>query len=70
MKAVIRGVCPSQNLVEAFDMRDGTPFDWNNPDHRTKALDPLERDPRLAQTVLMNGQLFKGRKEWKVLPEA
>ena len=56
------GVCPSQNLVEAFDMRDGTPFDWNNPDHRTKALDPLERDPRLAQTVLMNGQLFKGRR--------
>lgn len=55
------GVCPSQNLVEAFDMRDGTPFDWNNPEHRMKALDPSARDPRLAQTVLMNGQLFKGK---------
>ena len=38
------GVCPSHNLVEAFDMRDGTPFDWNNPEHRNKALEPSERD--------------------------
>ena len=55
------GVCPSHNLVEAFDMRDGTPFDWNNPEHRNKALEPSERDPRLAQTVLMNGQTFKDK---------
>ena len=39
------GVCPSHNLVEAFDMRDGTPFDWNNPEHRNKALEPSESDP-------------------------
>lgn len=55
------GVCPSLNLVEAFDMRDGTPFDWNNPEHKAKVLDPAERDPRLEQTVLMNGQMFKGK---------
>ena len=54
------GVCPSHNLVEAFDMIDGTPFDWNNPQHRSVALDPSQRDPRLAETVLINGQMFKG----------
>lgn len=55
------GVCPSQNLVESFDMIDGTPFDWNNPQHRAVALDPSQRDPRLAETVLINGQTFKGK---------
>lgn len=55
------GVCPSENLVETFDMKDGTPFDWNNPVHRANLLNPSERDPRLVKTVLMNGQLFKGK---------
>ena len=55
-------ISPTETLVSAYQMADGKEFDWNNPDHRTKALDPLERDPRLAQTVLMNGQLFKGRR--------
>ena len=61
MKAVTRECALPHNLVEAFDMRDGTPFDWNNPEHRNKALEPSERDPRLAQTVLMNGQTFKDK---------
>ena len=24
---------PTQNLVDEYEMADGTPFDWNNPDH-------------------------------------
>ena len=27
------GNTPTQNLVDAFEMADGTPFDWNNPEH-------------------------------------
>lgn len=54
------GVCPSQNLAEAFDLRDGTPFDWNNEQHRALALLPAQRDPRFGKTLLVNGQLFKG----------
>ncbi len=53
------GLCPTMNLVEAFDLADGTPFDWNNAEHRAIALDPSKRDPRLAKTVLMNGMPFK-----------
>jgi len=53
------GVCPSQNLVESFEMIDGTPFDWSNRDHLRKMMNPLERDPRFAKTVLYNGSRFK-----------
>lgn len=54
------GCCPSQNLAEAFDLLDGTPFDWNNADHRAVALDPSKRDPRFGKTLYVNGALFKG----------
>ena len=55
------GSCPSQNLAEAFDFLDGTPFDWNNPAHRAAALDPSMRDPRFGKTLYVNGTLFKGK---------
>ncbi len=54
------GACPSQNLAEAFDMKDGTPFDWNNAEHRALALDASARDPRFARTLYVNGDKFKG----------
>ena len=51
------GITPSQNLVDAYEMADGSKFDWNNPAH---AADPYaNRDPRLAMTVFMNGDTFK-----------
>lgn len=51
------GTCPSQNLVDAFAMADGSAFDWNNP---AQAADPYaNRDPRLAQTVLYNGSVWQ-----------
>lgn len=46
------GMCPTQNLVDAFGMANGTEFDWSNPAH---AKDPyLKRDPRLAQFIVVN----------------
>ena len=54
------GTNPSQNLVDDYEMLDGTPFDWNDP---AKAAQPFEnRDARLGATILMNMALFKGKK--------
>ena len=45
--------CPTENLVSAYEMTDGSPFDWNNP---AMAASPYtDRDPRLAMTVVYNG---------------
>lgn len=52
------GNCPSQDLVDAFEMTNGTAFDWNNPSH--KANPYANRDPRLAKTVFYNGATFVG----------
>jgi len=53
------GATPTQNLVDDYEMKDGTVFDWNNPVH---AADPYSnRDPRLAYSILTNNVQFKGR---------
>lgn len=56
------GNTPSQNLVDDFDMADGSTFDWNNPDHVKNiyfnAAGQETRDPRLYRTVLCNGMTF------------
>lgn len=53
------GNTPTQNLVDAYEMNTGTPFDWNTPSHVTNiyydsAGNPT-RDPRLYLNVLANG---------------
>lgn len=54
------GTNPSQNLIDDYEMLDGTAFDWSDP---VKAAHPFEnRDERLLATVLMNGILFKGKR--------
>ena len=53
------GTAPSQNLVDAYEMRNGDKFDWDNDEHRTNPF--LNRDPRLANTVLLNNTMFQGR---------
>ena len=54
------GTNPSQNLVDDYEMLDGTPFDWNDP---AKAAQPFaNRDARLGATILMNMAPFKGKK--------
>jgi starch-binding outer membrane protein, SusD/RagB family len=54
------GTTPSQNLVDAYEMKDGTKFSWTNATHAAKPY--ANRDPRLGESILMNDTLFKGRK--------
>ena len=50
---------PSQNLVDAYEMADGTLFDWNNSAH---AADPYaNRDSRFYATIIYNGATLLGR---------
>lgn len=53
------GTCPSQNLVDAFEMKTGDKFDWSNPAHVSNpyydAQGRPNRDPRLYMNVLNNG---------------
>lgn len=53
------GVCPSQNLAEAFDMRNGKSFNCNDVGHWRNQLNASMRDPRFAKTLLYNGAQFK-----------
>jgi starch-binding outer membrane protein, SusD/RagB family len=49
---------PIQNIVDDFDMLDGTAFDWNNPAH---AAAPYEnRDPRFDATIFYDGRMHRG----------
>lgn len=50
---------PTQEYVDMFNMSDGTPFDWNNPDHVKNIF--TNRDPRLFETVLVDGATYQGR---------
>ena len=47
---------PTQDLVDAFEMKDGSDFDWNNPVH---AANPYaNRDPRFYASILYNGYFW------------
>ena len=51
------GTCPSQNLVDAYEMIDGTAFSWANA---SQAANPYRnRDARLNATVIVNGSQWK-----------
>ncbi|MBC6997350.1 RagB/SusD family nutrient uptake outer membrane protein [Cytophaga sp. FL35] len=53
------GNTPIQNLVDDYQMMDGSSFDWDNPEH---AADPYSnRDPRLKATILYDGADWKPR---------
>lgn len=54
--------CPTLAYVNLFPMNNGSDFpsdfDWKNPNK-----DPfVDRDPRFYETILSNGQSYKGRK--------
>lgn len=54
------GNTPTSEFVDAFEMKDGSKFDWNNPAHKA---DPYtNRDPRLYAYVLCNGDTWRDRK--------
>jgi len=53
------GTTPTQNLVDAFKMKDGSDFSWNNPQ---EAAHPYKnRDPRFYATILYDGAPFRKR---------
>lgn len=58
---VLSGWCStqiSQNLVDAFEMSDGSKFDWNNLEH---AANPYaNRDPRLKFDIYYDGSSWNG----------
>ena len=53
------GNVPLQNLVDDYEMTDGSAFNWNNP---AQAAAPYaNRDPRFAATVLYDGVEYRDR---------
>ncbi len=56
------GNTPTQNLVDAFDMRDGSAFDWNNTEHVKNIYydenGDQTRDPRFYLNVICNEMMY------------
>ncbi|KGI61221.1 MULTISPECIES: RagB/SusD family nutrient uptake outer membrane protein [unclassified Prevotella] len=51
--------CPTENLVDAYEMANGDVFDWNNPAH---AANPYKsRDPRMKMTIVCNGDKWPAK---------
>lgn len=53
------GNSPTQNLVDDYEMIDGTAFNWNNPDHKAEPYN--NRDPRFYASILYDGADWKPR---------
>ncbi|MCD7932532.1 MAG: RagB/SusD family nutrient uptake outer membrane protein [Tannerellaceae bacterium] len=54
-----RGNTPLGQMVDSYEMIDGTQFDWNNPVYRANPYE--NRDPRFYATVLYNGSKWRER---------
>lgn len=61
------GYTPTEEYVSMFPLADGTPFSWNNSEAATNPFfidnnyNKPNRDPRLYETILVNGAKFSGR---------
>jgi hypothetical protein len=53
------GNTPIQELVDDYEMMDGTKFDWNNPAHAASPYD--NRDPRMKASIMYEGSPWKPR---------
>lgn len=53
------GNTPIQQMVDDYEMMDGTTFDWDNPAHA--AAPYVNRDPRLYASVMYDGAGWKPR---------
>jgi hypothetical protein len=53
------GNTPIQQLVDDYEMMDGTKFDWNNAAHKAEPYS--NRDPRFYATILYDGSDWKPR---------
>ena len=58
------GNCPTQNLVDAYEMADGKP--WDQSAFYDPANPCANRDPRLAATIAVNGET--GWPAWNEAP--
>lgn len=61
------GVCsPLINYADMFQMKDGSKFSWDNPEHRKHPFFDENgkevRDPRLYETLWVTGDKLEGRK--------
>lgn len=54
------GYCPTKEYFDMFQMADGTEFNWENPEHSKNPF--INRDPRMYETLLVDGVDFKGTK--------
>ncbi|RAJ93203.1 putative outer membrane starch-binding protein [Larkinella arboricola] len=52
-------ISPTDNLVSAYQMADGTDFSWSNPAHAAKPY--VGREPRFYASILYHGASWKGR---------
>lgn len=50
--------CPTENLVGAYEMLDGSPFDWDKVNEASEQKPYEGRDPRLAMTIAYNGMAW------------
>ena len=53
------GNTPIQQLVDDYEMMDGSKFDWNNPIHKAEPY--TNRDPRFYASILYDGANWKPR---------
>jgi len=53
------GNTPIQNLVDDYEMMDGSSFDWENTEHASAPY--TNRDPRFYATILYDGAPWKPR---------
>lgn len=53
------GNTPLEQLVDSYEMADGSKFDWNNPEHATAPYE--NRDPRFYASVLYDGSDWRQR---------
>ena len=57
-QALVYGV-PTAELVDEFEMADGSKFSWSNPEQQANPY--VNREPRFYATILYNGATWKGR---------
>lgn len=53
------GNTPIQQMVDDYEMMDGSTFDWDNADHASAPYD--NRDPRFYASVMYDGATWKPR---------
>lgn len=49
---------PIQNLVDDYEMKDGSPFNWSNPTHASNPY--ANRDPRFHMSIIYNDRTWSG----------